>query len=259
MFGNFKNIIMKYNNLDNIILPGGIEEVPPPEGYENQGGIYVPPMEEVSGEVVYPTGQDMDKYIPKKEEKQFTQEQLHYLASSLDFFDLKLKKYKIDSPIKEIKENLKKKESFTFLKYNKWDEDILPQEIPKNYYDCLEDLVSFIVDLTKDIQEVSNFFKQVNILNETQIYAHRCYKLDNPKCFESIVEKLVENNIIFSNEVCNFLSYFVIPDNVKKIILDHIPEESFHPLKDYLKLFVDNEKQGEEEIENIGIEIEGVP
>lgn len=250
--------------INGIIIPTKeIEMTPSPQGFVAKDNLYIPPIKAPPENVILPTGTEVDEYVikPNKIEKQtiYTQEQLHYLASPLDFFHLRLEEFDIPSPIPEIQSKIKDSIDMVALEYNQLNNlEKQTGEIPKDYYKFLTNSVDFILNFTKDQAEIDKFFTYLNMLNETQIYSNRAYKLDDQPGFEKILENLVENKIEISDEICNFFSYFQIPDNTKSVLLENIPKSSHHALRDYVKSYFEKEYEGQK-FENIGIEIEGTP
>ena len=180
------------------------------------------------------------------------------MASPWDYFDQKLKRAGIPSPIPEIQ---KKEEVFdtVTLDYNHWEDgEKSKEEVPVKFYNFLVEAVQFVGGLTANPAEIDGFFSHLNILVETQIYSKRCYKLDSPQHVERILEVLDEKQIKVTKEMADFFSYFKLPDSLKKELLRIIPGNTRHPLVTYL---VNSLQKDDPSLvnENIGIEIEGIP
>lgn len=229
---------------------------------QRESGIIAPVEGQKGAEVLVANKEDIAK-LSTKEEKPLPEktksDMLLFASLPLTYFDKKLKEYGVESPVEEMEEIIAKEGHLDVadLKYNKWHELKQDGEVPENFYTFLENSTDILVDdIVTDKRYVKQFFKAANLLIETQIYANRCYKLKDAKPLEKVLRLFDEANIPLSNEVCDFVSYFEIPPSLVEHINENIKPGSKHALKYYTDSLVKGEQEGE--IENVGIEIEGI-
>jgi len=236
---------------------------PLPDGFVDNDGIIVPREEKVP-DVLLPTQEDIDRYQPEKDiAESFQQDLLLFTSMPWKFFDKKLVRNGVESPVKEIEERVEEGKGLdtTDLKYNEWEKVKSSGEVPEAFYVAMEETTELLVEETiKDRQFVDSFFRHLNSIIETQIYHNRCLKLNNPKVVEGVLEKFTQAGVMIPDSVCDFISYFEIPPSFVNDIDVILNEKSKHPLKYYIDAKKEVEIAGEEgQYENIGIELEGFP
>jgi hypothetical protein len=246
-----------------ILRPSSTVSLPDlPEGYKDVGGI-IAPVQKPPETILVAGKEDIEKFVPQEQDSlpdKVKGDILLFSTLPWTYFDKKLKECAVQSPVEEIEEVLEKGETLDAvdLKYNKWEE--LKEEdgqVSENFYTFLEKSADILIDDTvKDIQFVRNFFKAANTLIETQIYSNRCYKLKDARALEKVLRAFDKAQVPLSKEVCDFISYFEIPPSIIGHINRNIEPRSKHALKYYTDSVLSGDN---EEFENVGIEIEGIP
>lgn len=251
-------------HLDNGIVKPAVDTLAHsdiPEGYQDIGGI-ITPIKKPEERIAIAGEEEIQSYATQEQSP--LSEKLRediFLFSTLPwrYFDKKLKESGVHSPVPEIEKIIEKEKPLDVadLEYNEWNKPKEVGEVPEEFRTFLEDSADILInDTVRDREFVNKYFGGVNMLIESQIYANRCYKLKDAKPLEKVLTAFKEANVPLPEKVCDFISYFEIPPSIVKYINENIEPGSRHALKYYTDSLVQG---GEQEIENVGIEIEGFP